>query len=101
METEKHKHLFTPGKPETDGKYLALSSLGGIEYIHYTALIGWNTHEFVVITHWLDLSKLTTKEKAIEAVNDTIDCLVGYVVEWHDSTYEQKEKDLQEIKSSL
>lgn len=68
MNIEKHKHLFTDvseGLPELNGWYLCITSRGDKVYEYFDCLGGQFliTNNIYIISHWLDLSKLTTKER--------------------------------------
>lgn len=53
------------------------------------------------VTHVLDLSKLTTKEKAKEKMEECIDTISDYVVEFADSSHEERIKALKEVFDNL
>lgn len=73
MNIKDYLHLFTPveeGLPEKEGKYVAILNDGKEQWIGVETFIikdekkyWW---DYILITHWLDLSKLTTKERAVE-----------------------------------
>lgn len=75
---EKHLKLFTPveeGLPEKSGWYLAVLDGKNIGLYRYNStskkwydLFNFNKE----ITHWLDLSKLTTKAAALELAEDAL-----------------------------
>lgn len=68
-----HSHLFTPvneGLPKIDALYhviigKGMNEMNGVAYFKRNK--GWmhDNSEFFKVTHWLDLSKLTTKKRAI------------------------------------
>ena len=69
MNTENSLHLFTDvedGLPEKEGLYPCILKNNNIVVLLWNNKRFWITgHEFHV-THWLDLSKLTTRKKAEE-----------------------------------
>lgn len=68
-----HLDLFTPveqGLPEKVGRYLVImiqDSKNYLEIINFRSDGAFSPGPWL-ITHWLDLSKLTTKEKAEKAI---------------------------------
>lgn len=72
-----HLHLFTPveeGLPENSGWYITNITIDELQW--YTKDVGFAHINFFGlaepasgVTHWLDLSKLTTKKRAERAFN--------------------------------
>lgn len=56
--------------PETPKEYLISGTFHNGEFGDYVEDASCEIYEIEHATHWLDLSKLTTKEKAIEALED-------------------------------
>ncbi len=76
MNIELYKHLFTPvskGLPEEEGVYAALFidayKKEKVSHIFYDAKS--NRWMWQNVTHWLDLSILTTKERAVKLAENT------------------------------
>ncbi len=94
--------LFTPveeGLPKEYGYYLTNAREFSIEY---DPLTGWEEEDSFgcieditsEVTHWLDLSKLTTKEKAVKFAYD---CLIYQIGSDNFEKYEEEfEKDAKE-----
>ena len=72
MNTEEYLHLFTKVEdwlPQLNGWYLTVrNEVNDHSYFYSDA--GWSQYG---VTHYLDLSKLTTIEKAIELAEDAYD----------------------------
>lgn len=72
MNTE-HLPLFTKvedGLPDKNGMHLVL--INGNSYIDYYDNGKWEIW-LDCVTHWLDLSKLTTKERAVEFALEAVE----------------------------
>lgn len=73
--------LFTPveqGLPDSDGPYVVLIENGKTSFFSKYESGKWvayfNQNKMIVTpTHWLDLSKLTTKDVAREAVREVFE----------------------------
>lgn len=94
--------LFTPveqGLPDSDGPYVVLIENGKTSFFSKYESGKWvayfNQNKMIVTpTHWLDLSKLTTKEKAVKFAYD---CLIYQIGSDNFEKYEEEfEKDAKE-----
>lgn len=94
-----HLHLFTPVSEailEFPELYLVRLNTGGITFGWFQG--GWFAGEGGItldVTHVLDLSKLTTKERARRSINEVIS-LRDSAIDW-----DKFDSDVEKIKSKL
>lgn len=102
---ESNIHLFTKvedGLP--DGIMITLIIVNGFSIFGIYQGCGKWVNEIGLDkkpTHWLDLSKLTTKANAKELMEECIDTVSGYVNEWQDSCGPERIQALKEVFDKL
>lgn len=114
-------HLFEDAKtfkPVLEQKYLVIAEYAGLQFDCFAKWQAFGSYEhwFILsgvhyqgdqptITHVLDLSKLTTKDKAGKAIEKAFDHFDNHIEEWKGCEgwpgYNSRQPEIDKLKSSL